>query len=34
MKRQFIAMQQLPELLKRMRTAEKELAELKAKSGD
>lgn len=30
MKRQFIAMQQLPELLKRMKAAEKELAELKS----
>jgi len=33
MKRQIIAMQQLPELLKRMREVEKELAELKVKLG-
>ncbi|MCL4180374.1 MAG: UDP-3-O-(3-hydroxymyristoyl)glucosamine N-acyltransferase [Verrucomicrobia bacterium] len=31
MKRQFIAMQQLPELIKRMRAAERELEELKAR---
>jgi UDP-3-O-[3-hydroxymyristoyl] glucosamine N-acyltransferase len=31
MKRQFIAMQQLPELIKRVRAAEKQVEELKAK---
>ncbi len=34
MKRQIVAMQQLPELIKRMRKAEKELAELKDRIGD
>ena len=34
MKRQLVAMKQLPELIKRMRAAEKELAELKARIED
>jgi len=33
-KRQYVAQQQLPDLLKRLRTMEKELAELKAARGD